>query len=164
MNTFSVQATIREFLERLGVVVEGIDEHKVGPQTIFRIRSGESGLLIGSGGETLRALNHLIRRLGERARAASDAPAEPLSFLVDVNGYHAKRIEELHQSARLLSERARLFRHDVEMPPMSPYERMIVHAFLAEDPDIATQSSGEGQFRRVVIRYGKLPKDSKPNE
>ena len=39
------------------------------------------------------------------------------------------------------------------MDPMSSYERMIVHSFFAETPDIKTESKGEGRDRRVVIKF-----------
>ncbi len=157
----NVSALIRDFFERLGIAIERIEEDSIGPQKLFRVHSPDSALLIGGGGETLRALNHIIRKLQERTLAKDEAAEERPPFLIDVNGYQAKRIKELHDSARLLAERARLFQHDVEMPPMAPYERMIVHAFLSEYPDVATQSSGEGKFRRVVIRFGKSQEESK---
>ncbi len=144
---------VEDFLGRLGIPVERIDEEVLGPQTLFQVRSPESGTLIGMGGETLRALNHIVRRFADRT--GEEQSEEEHSFLIDVNGYHAKKIEEIHRGARLLADRARLFQHDVEMSPMSSYERMIVHAFLANDPDVVTESEGEGKFRRVVVRYKK---------
>lgn len=53
----------------------------------------------------------------------------------------------------MLAERARTFKHDVEMSPMSPYDRLIVHASLTGLPDIKTESLGEGQVRHIVIKY-----------
>jgi spoIIIJ-associated protein len=144
---------VQDFLEKLGIPVERIDEEVVGPQTLFQVHSPESGVLIGTGGETLRAFNHIVRKFADRK--GEERSEEDHSFLVDVNGYHAQKIAEIQKGARLLADRARLFQHDVEMSPMSSYERMIVHAFLASDPDVVTESEGEGKFRRVVVRYKK---------
>lgn len=77
-----------------------------------------------------------------------DAP----KFFVDVNDYQKQKTEELKDAARLSAQRVRYFKKEVAMAPMSAYERRIVHATLAEYPDIATKSEGEGGARRVIIR------------
>jgi spoIIIJ-associated protein len=74
-------------------------------------------------------------------------------FVIDVNGYHQKKIKSLEDQARLVAERARTFRYDVELPPMTAYERMIVHSTLKEMPDIQTMSHGEGPLRHIVVRF-----------
>jgi spoIIIJ-associated protein len=119
-----------------------------GHRTIVRITSKDSKRLIGPHGEHLRALNTLARRLVEQKYGE-----EAGNFLVDVNGYHEERMEAVRAQARMLAQRARLFKHDVEMNPMSPYERLVVHELFAEDPEIETQSQGEGKFRHVVLKY-----------
>jgi spoIIIJ-associated protein len=59
----------------------------------------------------------------------------------------------VRQNARPLAQRARLFKHDVEMAPMSAYERLVVHELFSEDPEIKTESAGEGKFRHIVLKY-----------
>ena len=56
-------------------------------------------------------------------------------------------------TVRLLAQRARLFKHDVEMGPMSAYERLVVHELFADDPEIKTESQGEGKFRHIVLKH-----------
>ena len=82
---------------------------------------------------------------------------EPFHFVIDVNGYHLKHIKELEGQAKMLAERARTFQHDVEMSPMSGYDRLIVHVSLHDLPGIATESEGEGKLRHVVIKYAGPP-------
>ena len=53
----------------------------------------------------------------------------------------------------MMAERARSFQYDVELSPMSAYERLIVHTTLQGAPQVKTESQGEGRNRRVVIRY-----------
>ena len=94
------------------------------------------------------ALNHLMKRIVDKKEDES-LP----SFLVDVNDYQKKRIDDIRARAHMLAERARYFKSSVEMDPMSSYERMIVHAEFTEVPDIKTESTGNGRDRRVVLRY-----------
>jgi spoIIIJ-associated protein len=117
-------------------------------RTVVAITVGDSKRLIGPHGEHLRALNSLARRLVE-AKYGEEAA----NFLIDANDYYEEKMEQVRQNARMLAQRARLFKHDVEMSPMSPYERLVVHELFAEDPEIKTESQGEGKFRHIVLKY-----------
>ena len=151
MNTEeTIKQLIADVIDKLNVPYERIECVADAPQPLFTIRTKDSGALIGARGENLRALNVLIKRMVERRFAGTE---EPPRFVVDVNNYEQKRIGEIQQRARLLAERARTFQYDIEMSPMSPYERMIVHATFSEINDIETESRGEGRMRRVIIKH-----------
>ena len=113
---------------------------------MFQIITQDGAKLIGSRGDTIRALNHIVRKAFERED-------ETARFLIDVNRYRTQKIDDLKKTALLLAERARSLKYNVEMSPMSSYERMVVHAALADEPHIATESHGDGKDRRVVIKY-----------
>lgn len=155
-----VERATREVLEALGVSFSGVKKEAVAGQTVFSIITDESARLIGAHGDTVHALDHLVKKIVERKREdsaarAGDAAApeeEPL-FLVDVNGYRAQKIKDLEAKALMMAERARSFQYDVELSPMSAYERLIVHTALSGAPRVKTESHGEGRNRRVVIRY-----------
>jgi spoIIIJ-associated protein len=149
METEPIKQIIREFLEKLSVTVEDIAVHSESVHPLFEVKTADSRLLIGAGGENLRALNVVIRRIVERRLS----PEKAERLLIDVNGYHGRRIAEIRNHAKMLAERARVFKYDVEMSPMNAYERMIVHAAFGDDPDIVTESTGEGKVRHVVLRY-----------
>jgi spoIIIJ-associated protein len=114
----------------------------------FVVSSPDSALLIGERGARLLALNYLLKKIIEK-----DFPGVGLSFMVDVNDYQKKHVDELRAKAHMLAERARYFKSSVEMDPMSSYERLIIHAEFTDVPDIKTESTGGGKDRRVVIRY-----------
>jgi spoIIIJ-associated protein len=148
MNTVQAQTIITELLTHLGVSVTSVDVNSSGFEPRFVVRTPDSGILIGKNGEHLRAFNAIVRRIFEKRFALTrETPC-----LVDVNGYYSRRLKELRQQATLLADRARLFKTDVAMNPMNPYERMI-HSFFTNDPDLSTQSEGEGRERHIVIRY-----------
>lgn len=142
-----LSALVSDLLKNLG-----FEGHEImvseGARTVVNVSSPHSKELIGPGGETLRALNTLARRLAE-TKHGEDAAA----FLIDINGYHEQKLEGVRANARMLAQRARLFKHDVDMPPLSPYERLVVHELFSEDPEIKTESAGEGKFRHIVLKY-----------
>jgi spoIIIJ-associated protein len=131
----------------LGVEVDSITVSG-GQRTVVEVASKSSKELIGPHGEHLRAINTLMRRLAEVKHGE-----EGTNFLIDVNRYYEEKMDTVRANARMLAQRARLFKHDVEMSPMSPYERLVVHELFSEDPDIRTESQGEGKFRHIVLKY-----------
>lgn len=117
-------------------------------RTVVHVRAKDGKRLIGPHGEHLRALNTVMKRLVEKRHGEEKA-----NFIVDVNRYHEERLDTLRANARMLAQRARLFKHPVEMSPMSAYERLVIHELFAEDPEIETESEGEGKFRHIVLKY-----------
>lgn len=118
-------------------------------RTVFVIKTSESGLLIGDRGDTFYALNHLIKKIVSRGKEFE----EQSNFSIDVNDYQSSIIERLKNKAMILANRAKDLKSDIEMEPMSSYERLIVHDILSSQSNIKTESTGEGRDRRIVIKY-----------
>ncbi|MCI0566523.1 hypothetical protein L0Y46_05010 [bacterium] len=153
MDTDEIKNLITTCLEKLGVASAGVDL-QIDPNTgsnRFSIQTPEWNLLIGNQGATLLALSHIIKKIADKRTEMLEK--DPLSFIVDVNDYQERRIEEIKGRAQILAERARSFQRNIEMDPMSSYERMIVHSILSESSDIKTESVGTGKDRRVVIKF-----------
>ena len=146
-----IRETLKSLLGHLGVVITEIvvevDERTGSAR--YLVSSPDSAILIGEHGARLLALNHVMKRIAEKKNAEIGA------FMIDVNDYQKKRIDEIRAKAHMLAERARYFKSSVEMDPMSSYERMIVHAEFSEEKDIVTESTGSGRDRRVIIRYSE---------
>ncbi|MGN1011356.1 MAG: RNA-binding cell elongation regulator Jag/EloR [Clostridia bacterium] len=107
------------------------------------------GILIGRRGETLDALQYLTnltvsRHFEDRSK-----------FILDVEGYRAKREETLERLARKLAERVKESGKNISLEPMSPYERRIIHTVLQSDEQVRTFSEGEEPYRKVVIAKKK---------
>jgi len=146
-----VKQIIEELLRRLGVSFETVEITEDSGRVAFVVKSEDSSILIGTHGVNISALNHLVKRIvGKRLNVSPDTP---FNFYVDINDYHEKLVREIKNKATILAERARSFKVDVEMDPMSPYERMVIHTFFEEVPDIKTESRGTGSKRRVVLKY-----------
>ena len=127
--------------------IEAVVVEKTG-STRFAISTTEAQLLIGEGGTRLMALNLLMKRIVEK-KFGESAPI----FMLDINDFQKKHIDEVRAKAHMLAERARYFKSTVEMDPMSSYERMIIHSEFADAVDIMTESMGMGRERRIVLKY-----------
>lgn len=111
------------------------------------------GVMIGRRGQTLDSLQELTRtavqrRLRSRAR-----------LLVDVEGYRARRRDSLADYARSIAERAMERGTEIELEPMSAYERKVVHDAVSGIEGVSSFSEGEEPNRKVVVR-GELPASS----
>ena len=149
-----IRELIRTIIANLQVPIDDVVVSEAAGHTLFTIRTADSGVLIGTRGETLNALNHLVKKILEDE---AEEGADVFHFVIDVNGYHLKRIKMLEAQAAMLAERARTFKYDIEMSPMSAYDRLIIHAALNGTPDVKTESQGEGKVRHIVIKYTGAP-------
>ncbi len=111
------------------------------------VRDGH--ILLGRDGETLHAFTLLIKRILEKNFNEETAK----SFTLDINDFHKKRIEQLKTTAHMLAERARFFKSAIDLDPMNPFDRRIVHEYLQNYTDLTTDSVGEGRNRHIVITY-----------
>jgi spoIIIJ-associated protein len=122
--------------ETVTLHIEGADEEAM-------------GLLIGRRGDTLRSLQFLLNLLV--SRRVQKWP----QVVVDVGNYRQRRQESLEGLARRMAERVRQTGRPIMLEPMAAYERRIVHLALREDKSIYTESSGEGENRKIVIYPSK---------
>jgi spoIIIJ-associated protein len=149
-NVEMVKKLIEGLLAKMtfsGFTVDIREESNLGEGNIvFNINSRESDLLIGQHGANLRAFQHIIRAM---ARKKTE---EKLKFSVDINDYHKDKIGTLENLARSLAQQAINDKRPVVMRPMTAYERRVVHLILSENSQVKTESIGEGEERKVVIR------------
>jgi spoIIIJ-associated protein len=147
----SIESILKEFLDALGVPYSGIQRSEVAGQTIFSIEAADTRAILGAHGDTIQAIDMLVKKIAEKR--ITPLPGEGMMFLIDVNDYRTKQLKEIETKALMMAERARSFQYDVELTPMSAYERLIVHTTLQNSPNVKTESLGEGRSRRVVIKY-----------
>jgi spoIIIJ-associated protein len=115
------------------------------PPIALEVDGEDLGILIGRRGETLAALQYILRLIvahQEKARV-------PLT--VDVEGYKQRRYGSLRELALRMAQQAISTKQSRTLEPMPADERRIVHLALSVNPDVVTQSVGEGELRKVVI-------------
>jgi spoIIIJ-associated protein len=132
-----------DLLARMGLEAEvrTIDEDP----PMLAIELEDPGNLIGPRGEGIRSLQHLVRLI--LIRKEIDLPV-----VIDIDGYRAKKEEQLKELAEQKAEQVRTSGRLAVLSPMSSYERRVVHMALRDVEDLITESLGEGQNRRVMIK------------
>lgn len=111
----------------------------------FDITGDDLGILIGRRGQTLASLEYITKLIVTRRLEAW------LPLSVDVAGYKKRHCDSLQRLAIYLAEQVKSGRRSITMEPMPANERRIVHLALADNPDVTTQSVGEGENRKVVV-------------
>ncbi len=117
---------------------------------VCNVKTADSNFLIGQYGVNLQSLQHIARLL---ARKKTE---DKINFTVDVNSYREEKNSSIEKMAEDLAEQAIREKRAVVLRPMSPYERRLVHLVLSKNSQIKTESIGEGEERKVVIK----PSDS----
>jgi spoIIIJ-associated protein len=112
---------------------------------VLDINGPDMRLLIGRRGETLHALQYILRLMVSR-RLQHRA-----NLVVDAGEYKARRSERLHQLADRMADQAVQQGRTMVLEPMPPNERRIIHMTLRSRKDVETNSVGEGNSRKVTI-------------
>jgi spoIIIJ-associated protein len=127
---------------KLGYELADEDEE---PPVVLNITGDDLGILIGRRGETLRALQYLIRLMvSHRLKHWSN-------LVVDVENYLVRRRNALESLALRVAEQVVHSGRSQALEPMPPYERRLVHIALRKHPKVTTHSVGEGEKRKVTI-------------
>jgi spoIIIJ-associated protein len=108
------------------------------------VEGQEAAILIGHHGQTLDAIQELLRSAVQRQVRAR------VWVTLDVQGYRERRKEALRERAREMAARA-LDEGEMELEPMNAFERKIVHDAVGEIEGVTSFSEGEEPYRRVVI-------------
>jgi spoIIIJ-associated protein len=123
---------------------EADSEDKMRPLFI-NIEGEDLSVLIGRRGDTLDAFQYIIRLiLGKELK-------QPIPVIVDVAGYRARREQTLRRLARRMADQAIERKRTLALEPMPPNERRIIHIELRDNPNVHTESVGEGDRRKVTI-------------
>ena len=122
-----------------------VDVYDAGAFIAADVASDHTALFIGQKGETIDALQYLVNSAIYRDRPFVKR------VILDAEGYRQRRVEALQGMAHRSARRALRERRTVDLPPMNPSERRVVHIFLKDNPKVTTASEGNGDNRRVRI-------------
>jgi len=149
---------LESLLVRLGVEASAVSEAEppfeqgteVSEVITINVTGDDLGILIGRRGQTLAALQHMVRLIVAHQMKAR------VPIVIDVEGYKQRRYSALQALAWRMAEQVKEREKQFALEPMPAYERRIIHLTLADDPDVTTESTGVGEVRKVVI-FPKVP-------
>ena len=139
-----------DLIGSLGFEVEPIVTHGDGV-VMINVQCDDPALLIGRGGEGIDALQHILR-----AMLTHDLMEKRASVVLDIANYRDKKNERVQKNAREKALQVLSTGIEEVLPPMSSYERRLVHILIRNIADVETESKGEGRERKIVIRPKKV--------
>jgi spoIIIJ-associated protein len=147
-------------LERMGVSAD-IDVREEVDKVVLDIQTKDAELIIGRRGVVIDALQHLVNKVvyrdrtserGERGeRGERDRGERGKPLVIDAGGFRDKQTDRLRQLAQRMAERALTNNEIVELQPMTPHDRRIVHMAIAEMQGLSSRSEGEGDDRHILL-------------
>lgn len=141
-----IEEYIASMLDAMGIEAKiNIDYDDIEGEMNIDLEGSDMGILIGKRGQTLDALQYLIRL------AVNKKSESYIKVKLDTENYRARRKETLENLAKSIAYKVRKTRKPVSLEPMNPYERRIIHSALQGDDRVSTHSEGEEPYRRVVV-------------
>lgn len=139
-----VQDFVNGILDKMGLVSRATVTDDNGTLNI-EITGEDSGTAIGYRGEALDAIQYLVLTYLNQEKS------EFKKVVVDSENYREKRRETLTALALRLAEKAHRTARKIELEPMNPFERRVIHSALADSEIASTVSEGEESNRHIVI-------------
>jgi spoIIIJ-associated protein len=140
----ALEELLEEIAEGLGLDVEVEVEEGDGVLS-GRMQGEDVGLFIGRRGQTIDAVQHLAQRI------VYPGGPSPVRVVIDADGYRERRAELLRAGADDAAEEALRSGRAVELDPMPPSERRVVHEYLRERSGVQTHSEGDEPERYLVV-------------
>jgi len=110
------------------------------------IQAGEkTGLLIGNRGKTLNSLQSIVNVI---VRAKSE---EAYRIIINIADWREKEEERMRGLALQVAERAISSKEPQTLYNLTPAQRREVHMVLMDNPDVKTESFGEGKDRYLIV-------------
>lgn len=136
-----------ELLSHLDIEVS-IEVSEIDKNTYkIQLESDDAPLIIGKHGDTLMAIQHLIKAMIKKKSE------EEIILTLDVGNYREQYESKIILMAKQKAEK--VIQEDVKetLFPMNSYHRRVVHTYIVSNfPGIETDSIGEEPNRRIVLK------------
>jgi len=143
-----IKTFFQELSENLYIDYYYLDIVNEGPNIyLLKIKTEDSSILIGIHWKNLQAIEYILNLLFYRKYR------KKIRLNLEINDYILYREERLKKHIIAKIAFAKKILRDVDLGPISPYERKKAHFYVAElwDPDIYTKSIWNWDERRLYI-------------
>ena len=135
-----------ELLALMGIETEVTVTEDEGYFHITLAECETSGLLIGKQGETLYSIQMILSFI------LKNKLGEEMKLVLDVGGYREKQKGYLESIAEKSYEKLMETGEAQYLYNLNPSQRRVVHTYLSEKEGVTTESEGEGEDRKLVIK------------
>ncbi len=136
---------LKELIEGLGLEVN-FEMQKRDEITILKIFSNRNAILIGKNGQTLKALELLVKQMLNAKYGIN------FKIMLDVENYRKKREKSLEFMAKKMAKEVAHTKTEIHLENMNAYERRIIHNTLTNFKGVKTESEGVEPHRHIVIK------------
>ena len=151
---FSIEEIVKEFLKSVfhamdmpvEIIVKVNEEEKL---IDVELKGEDMGILIGKRGQTLDSLQYLTNL------AVNKNSENYYKVKVDTEDYRKRRKDTLENLAKNIAYKVKRTKRPVELEPMNPFERRVIHSALQNDRYVTTHSEGDEPYRHVVVTLKK---------
>ncbi len=148
MNTQEQVSDILDNILGLLLLEGSYDIEESDEELRIEISTPDAGRLIGFKGESLEGLQLLVSLL----MLKKNPDTEIKRIILDVEGWRKQKEENLTEQAKVWADQVLSTGQEVELEPMSPWQRRIVHLALQDLKGISAESVGEGKERHLIIK------------
>lgn len=136
---------ITEITKEMGITVN-LEVRRREDNITIKIFSDHNALLIGKNGNTIEALQTIVRQI------IYNETNNYIGVVLDVENYKDKKVKNIEYLAKKVAREVAKTKVEATLDSMNSYERRIVHSILSEDKYVYTESTGEEPNRCVVIK------------
>ncbi len=140
---------LSEILTAMGLKAKISSKDEEDNSLYMDVEGEDMGLIIGKRGQTLDAIQYLLNRVANHCQEGA------VRIRLDTEDYRERRKKTLENLAKNIASKAKKTHKNVVLEPMNPYERMIIHSALQQDPAVTTYSKGKEPYRTVVVAVKK---------
>lgn len=147
-NAEMIRETILKIFSFLNIEPD-ITIENINGRTRANVSIDEAGFFIGRDGENLKSFQHIISLLLIKKTGDFSAGS---SFVFDINNYQKEKEDYLIALAKNSANKVLETGSGVELGVMSAMERKIIHLTIEQIDGVKSESVGEGEERRVIIK------------
>lgn len=145
----NIKEIVKDFFAKVGfeVEVEGDIEERDGEDVLeMNIGMADAQTLIGKQGLVLADIQLLLRKVIKKKTDRD------FYLSLDIDNYKKNKEDYLKDVARSVAEEVSRTKREKELPFTSSFDRRVVHMELADRDDVITESVGEGEERKVIVK------------
>ncbi len=146
-----IQERAEDFFRKMGFAIAVKTLEEKDGMFFLNIQSNEAGVLIGENGDILFKIQSILNKIINKDLK------QDICLDLDINDYKQRRSQYLQETAQKLATEVLETKQSKTIAGLFPYERRIIHMQISKYPDLETESVGDGEERKLIIKIKNAP-------